>query len=125
MSEIESKDLHTLESDGKVVWIRARQQPEAPEAAAPDPVGDERLQQLPRDVGWMLFGVGFAGFVAPGIFGLPFMVAGGVILWPQTASRVQSMIGFRPQSPAAKAGMKQISRFLDDLERRFPSPGKP
>lgn len=120
MSKIESKNLHT--ADGKVVWIRTRQQPEA---AAADLLGDERLRQLPRDVGWMLFGVGFAGFVAPGIFGLPFMVAGGMILWPQTASRVQSMIGVRSQSPAAKAGMKQIARFLDDLERRFPSPGKP
>jgi hypothetical protein len=119
MSTIESKDPHPLETDGKIVWIRARQQPDAA-----DPLGDKRLQQLPRDVGWMLFGVGFAGFVAPGIFGLPFMMAGGMILWPQTASRVQSMIGFRPQSPAARAGMKQIARFLDDLERRFPSTGK-
>jgi len=80
----------------------------------------ERIEQLPRDVGWLLFGVGFAGFVAPGVFGLPFMVAGGMILWPRTTSRLHGLLGKRsPQT--TNAGIKQIWRFLDDLERRYPS----
>ena len=80
----------------------------------------ERIEELPRDVGWMLFGVGFAGFVAPGIFGLPFMVAGGMILWPKTTKRLQNLL-VRPSATKTEvAGMKQIVRFLDDLERRYP-----
>lgn len=82
---------------------------------------EQRVSQLPHDVGWMLFGVGFAGFVAPGILGLPFMVAGGMILWPKTTSRLQSLLlrnGLGNHSVAA--GMKQIERFIDDLERRYP-----
>ncbi len=83
------------------------------------------IQQLPRDVGWMLFGVGFAGFVAPGIFGLPFMVAGGMILWPKTANRLQGLLAKDSPQKTMAPGMKQIIRFLDDLERRYPSSGKP
>ena len=85
----------------------------------------ERIEKLPRDVGWMLFGVGFAGFVAPGIFGLPFMVAGGLILWPKTTNRLQSLLIRRSPQKTMAPGMKQIIRFLDDLERRYPPIDKP
>jgi hypothetical protein len=80
----------------------------------------ERIGELPRDVGWMLFGVGFAGFVAPGIFGLPFMAAGGMILWPKTTRRLQGVLGKRTPEKSIATGMKQIERFIDDLERRYP-----
>jgi len=91
-----------------------------PSQSGPDHPQLERIEQLPRDVGWLLFGVGFAGFVAPGVFGLPFMVAGGMILWPRTTSRLHGLLGKRsPQT--TNAGIKQIWRFLDDLERRYPS----
>jgi hypothetical protein len=85
----------------------------------------ERIGKLPRDVGWMLFGVGFAGFVAPGIFGLPFMAAGGLILWPKTARRLQGMLGKKAPEKTMATGMRQIGRFLDDLERRYPKAGRP
>ena len=80
----------------------------------------DRIEKLPRDVGWMLFGVGFVGFVAPGIFGLPFMAAGGLILWPKTARRLQNVLGRKAPEKTMTIGMRQIERFLDDLERRFP-----
>ncbi|MFZ4698938.1 MAG: hypothetical protein ACOYMG_02705 [Candidatus Methylumidiphilus sp.] len=80
----------------------------------------ERIGKLPRDVGWMLFGVGLFGVVAPGIIGFPFMVAGGLILWPKTTRRLNGLLGDKaPQKPVA-AGMKQLARFLDDLDRRYP-----
>ena len=88
--------------------------------AAEDSVAG-RFGHLPRDVGWMLFGVGFAGFVAPGIIGLPFMVAGGLILWPKTTHRMQGMLGNGASNKALEAGMKQVTRFLDDLEKRYPT----
>ena len=80
----------------------------------------DRIAKLPRDVGWMLFGVGFAGFVAPGIFGLPFMAAGGLILWPKTTHRLQGLLGKKAPEKTIATGMRQIERFLDDLERRYP-----
>ena len=88
----------------------------------PDITLAERIEKLPRDVGWMLFGVGFVGFVAPGIFGLPFMAAGGMILWPKTTHRVQRLLGKQQPEKSVAPGMKQIVRFLDDLERRYPKP---
>lgn len=88
---------------------------------APDRPLAGRLEELPRDVGGMLLIVGFAGFVAPGIFGLPFMLAGGMILWPKTTRRLQRYLGSR--APENTSGMKQIVRFLDDLERRYPKIG--
>ncbi len=96
--------------------------------AKPDPGPEltlaERIEKLPRDVGWMLFGVGFAGFVAPGIFGLPFMAAGGMILWPNTVHRLQRLMGKQPHEKSLAPGMKQVMRFLDDLERRYPKPAR-
>lgn len=83
----------------------------------------DRIAKLPRDVGWMLFGVGFAGFVAPGIFGLPFMAAGGLILWPKTTHRLQGLLGRKAPEKTIATGMRQIERFLDDLERRYPKTG--
>ena len=77
------------------------------------------IGQLPRDVGWLLFGVGFAGFVAPGVFGLPFMVGGGMILWPKTTRRLYGLLGDEPPK-AMNTGVKQILRFLNDLEKRYP-----
>jgi hypothetical protein len=85
----------------------------------------ERISKLPRDVGWMLFGVGFAGFVAPGIFGLPFMAAGGLILWPRTTRRLQGFLGKKAPEKAMSIGMKQIVRFIDDLDRRYPKAKRP
>lgn len=95
-----------------------------PGHAADDPLAG-RIQRMPGDVGWMLFGVGFAGFVAPGVFGLPFMVAGGMILWPKTTQKLQKLFGKPAAGPADAPGTKQILRFLDDLERRYPPKQKP
>lgn len=90
--------------------------------SGPDRSNFVDIEQLPRDVGWLLFGVGFAGFVAPGVFGLPFMVAGGMILWPKTTQRLHGLLG--GGSPEMmNAGINQVLRFLDDLEKRYPRTG--
>lgn len=85
----------------------------------PDGANFVNIEQLPRDVGWLLFGVGFAGFVAPGVFGLPFMVGGGMILWPKTTRHLFGLLGggsLETMTP----GIKQVLRFLEDLEKRYP-----
>ncbi|MEY2700467.1 MAG: hypothetical protein RIQ52_1222 [Pseudomonadota bacterium] len=78
-----------------------------------------RIEALPKDVGWMLFTVGVAGFILPGIIGFPFVVAGGLILWPNSEKRI---ISWAEKSPKGmlRGGIKQVVRFVDDLERRYP-----
>jgi hypothetical protein len=117
----------TSTPDAIAIGIGIRPMPPSSVEAVPESDGPlvERIGKLPRDVGWMLFGVGFAGFVAPGIFGLPFMAAGGMILWPKTTRRLQGLLGKKAPEKSIATGMKQIERFLDDLERRYPKANRP
>ena len=123
MPEADKTSLYDVMNNGNGI------QPPSPSGANPvsERVGTlaERIGKLPRDVGWMLFGVGFAGFVAPGIFGLPFMAAGGLILWPKTTRRLQGVLGKRTPEKSIATGMKQIERFIDELERRYPKAKRP
>ncbi|MGI9211299.1 MAG: hypothetical protein ACR2HF_02405 [Methylococcaceae bacterium] len=80
---------------------------------------NSRIEHMPRDVGAMLLGVGFAGFVLPGIFGLPFLLAGGVILMPETTRKIKKKLGMEKSGHTDFAD-KQINRFLDDLDKRYP-----
>lgn len=80
---------------------------------------NSRIESMPRDVGVMLLGVGFAGFVLPGIFGLPFLLAGGVILMPETTRKIKRKFGMEKPGHTDFAD-KQINRFLDDLDKRYP-----
>ncbi|MFO1419053.1 MAG: hypothetical protein U1E83_10340 [Methylotetracoccus sp.] len=79
----------------------------------------KRMQALPQDVGWLLVTAGAVGVVMPGVLGLPFLVLGGLILWPKTNRRAERWLeGHAPK--LFQGSMRQISRFLDDLERRYP-----
>jgi len=78
-----------------------------------------RISHMPRDVGWLLVTAGLVGEIAPGVFGTPFWVTGALILWPSVGQRMESWLERR--APKTFAGsMKQVGRFLDDLERRYP-----
>jgi hypothetical protein len=82
---------------------------------------DRRIEELPRDLGFMLVSVGALGFVLPGMFGAPAFIAGGLVLWPRSFRGLENWL--RRRNPALyDQGMKQISRYLDDLERRYPDP---
>ncbi|MEY4194916.1 MAG: hypothetical protein RLZZ226_1284 [Pseudomonadota bacterium] len=95
-----------------------------PEVRPSPPTQEEilqaRVEQMPRDVGAMLLTVGFAGFVLPGIVGLPFLLAGGVILMPKTTQKLKKKLGMEDDSPHNEFAARQINRFLDDLDRRYP-----
>lgn len=84
----------------------------------------ERLQKLPHDIGWLLVTAGVVGVVMPGVLGVPFLLLGGLILTPATNRRAESWLaGHAPG--VLKGSMRQVNRFLDDLERRYPrSQGK-
>jgi hypothetical protein len=79
----------------------------------------DRVEKLPRDVGWLLITAGLVGVVVPGVLGVPFLVLGGLVLMPLTSQRAEQWLG--GHSPKMFEGsVRQINRFLDDLDRRYP-----
>ena len=78
-----------------------------------------KIEDLPKEVGVMLVSVGALGVVLPGLMGAPALVAGGLVLWPGTFGGLEEWL--RRRNPGLyHRGMQQLSRFLDDLERRYP-----
>jgi hypothetical protein len=75
----------------------------------PTPV---RVEQLSKEAGWLLITAGVVGLVVPGVPGTPFLLAGAVVLAPGGSKLLSSRAG--------RSAMRQIGRFLDDLERRYP-----
>jgi hypothetical protein len=81
----------------------------------------ERIRALPKEVGFLLIIVGIGGLLLPGPVGTPFVIVGGVVLWPKAFGRVESMLERRfPR--VHRSGMRQIARFVHDLEARYPYP---
>jgi hypothetical protein len=98
--------------------------PEQSTLVEPELLADEamvrKIRELPREVGVMLLSVGTLGIVMPGIMGTPALIAGGLVLWPEAFGRVENWFERRyPQ--LHHQSMKQIGRYLDDLEKRYPS----
>jgi hypothetical protein len=79
----------------------------------------QRIGEMPREVGWLLIYVGVLGVILPGIIGIPFLVAGGAIVSPGGPKRLARWVGRKPPG-LVRAGMKQITRLTDDLDRRYP-----
>ena len=78
-----------------------------------------RIEELPKELGVLLASVGVLGFVLPGIAGTPALIAGGLVLWPKTFGKVEGW--FSDKFPVAhRASLRQVGRFLDDLDRRYP-----
>ena len=83
----------------------------------------ERVGHLKHDVGWVLVTAGIVGLILPGVLGTPFLIMGAFALWPGNRKRMEHWRqGHSPKF--FHGGMKQINRFLDDLERRYPRIGK-
>lgn len=93
--------------------------PSEGQPVADPPAPSSRIAELPKEAGVMLVSVGAIGFVMPAMAGLPAMVAGGMVLWPRTFSKFERWVANRFPT-AYREGMKQIDRYLDDLERRYP-----
>jgi len=91
----------------------------SPEETRADDAVVERVGRLQHDVGWVLVTAGIVGLIVPGILGTPFLLMGALALWPGNRKRVERWR--KGHSPKFFHGsMKQINRFLDDLERRYP-----
>jgi hypothetical protein len=80
------------------------------------------LADAPRDVGWLLLSAGIIGEIVPGVIGTPFWVVGTLMLWPPMGERAEAWL--ESQTPNLyRGGMRQVRRFLDDLDRRYPLSG--
>jgi hypothetical protein len=77
-----------------------------------------KIKELPKEVGVMLITAGIVGFILPGP-GTPAIIAGGLVLWPKAFGKLESWLERRHPS-LHRQSMKQISRFLNDLEKRYP-----
>ena len=74
---------------------------------------------MPLEIGVLLIVVGTAGVLLPGPVGSPFLVAGGLSLWPSAFRKVEDWL--QRMSPRLyEEGMRQMERYLADLERRYP-----
>ena len=78
-----------------------------------------RLTQLPKEAGWLLITAGVVGLVVPGILGTPFLLAGALVVVPGGPKLLSRWLGRNPPK-IARSAMRQINRFVDDLERRYP-----
>jgi len=78
-----------------------------------------RIEELPREVGWALVTAGLIGVIVPGILGAPFLAAGALVLTPG-APRAVSRWALRRPRKSVQSALRQICRFLDDFERRYP-----
>ena len=79
----------------------------------------ETLEDLPKEVGVLLLALGVIGLVLPGPIGTPALVAGGVVLWPGTFGKLSRWME-RRYPRVHRSGMRHISRFIADLDRRYP-----
>jgi len=78
-----------------------------------------RIESMPKEVGVLLMVAGVGGLLLPGPVGSPFVLMAGVILWPSAFRRVEHW--FEASFPTLhRKSVRQIHRFLDDLERRYP-----
>ena len=81
----------------------------------------QRIRQMPKEVGVLLVVAGIGGLLLPGPVGSPFVILGGVILWPRVFERVET--AFANRFPRVhRQSVRQISRFLTDMDRRYPLP---
>ena len=77
------------------------------------------LKRLPVEIGVLLLLVGVAGILLPGPVGSPFLIAGGIALWPSRFAGAARWLE-RTAPDAYRHGMQQMDRFLTDLESRYP-----
>jgi hypothetical protein len=78
-----------------------------------------RFTELPKEAGWLLITAGAVGLAVPGILGTPFLLAGAVVVVPGGPQLLSRWVGRNPPKIVHSA-IRQINRFVGDLERRYP-----
>ena len=86
--------------------------------ATRDENGESR--PLPKEAGLFLILIGLGGIMLPGPVGTPFLALGVLVFFPRFFQKLDQ--GIERRFPSShRRGMKQVHRFVDDLERRYPS----
>lgn len=79
----------------------------------------QSTRRIPPEVATMLIFIGILGIPLPGP-GLPFILAGGLALWPRTFQPVDYR--FRQKFPKAHDSVADLlDRFEKDLNSRYPA----
>jgi hypothetical protein len=95
-------------------------QGENPPQKLPEDEVAELIGVLPKEVGVLLISAGIGGLLLPGPVGSPFLLLGLVTLWPRAFMGLE--MAFQRKFPGMhQQGMRQIKRFLADLESRYPA----
>jgi len=81
----------------------------------------QRIKALPKEVGVLLLVAGFGGLLLPGPIGTPFLIMGGLVLWPRAFQRIDGCLEKRFPKLHHQS-LIQMNRFLTDLDRRYPVP---
>ena len=84
----------------------------------------DRVKHLNRNMGWMLISAGLVGIVIPGVIGTPFVILGSLVLWPGNQKLLDKWRR-NHRSRFVDAALRQVDRYLDDIERRYPTNDKP
>ena len=99
-------------------------EPGGPSSSSPEPSDAEvmlgMLERLPKEVGALLVSVGVLGMILPGVVGTPALIAGGLVFWPKVFGPVEGWFGRKFPQTHHKS-LEQIHRYLEDLERRYPT----
>jgi hypothetical protein len=93
----------------------------SPEEVLADAEQVRKIQAMPKEVGVLLMIAGVGGLLLPGPVGTPFLVLGGVVIWPKTFGWAERYLE-RKFPRLHHHSLRQITRFLNDLERRYPLP---
>lgn len=85
-----------------------------------DTAQEPELRELPPEVAVMLMVIGILGIILPGPTGTPLFVAGASAFAPGLCRPMERW--FRKRFPMIyREGRGQLDRFLDDLDRRYPT----
>src|SRR5689334_4142657 len=79
----------------------------------------QRIRRLPPEVGAVLVTVGVVGVILPGPVGAPLLLAGGLALMPSVFGRFERWVE-RRYPTLHWHGIRNLDRFISDLEKRFP-----
>lgn len=83
----------------------------------------DRVKHLNRNMGWVLISAGMVGVILPGIIGTPFVILGSLVLWPGNQKLLDKWRR-NHRSRFVDTALRQVDRYLDDIERRYPANNK-
>jgi hypothetical protein len=114
--------VHPLQGVAVTATVSAKIDEATADGTAVDEAIVSRILSVPRDVGWMMVSIGVVGVILPGVIGAPFLAAGIAVLAPGGPRVLTRWISRNPNR-IVSAGVRQMGRWLDDLERRYPKAG--